>query len=177
VLFVDIVGSTELAERHAPGSVGELLDEFFAMCTDCIFHHRGNLNNFIGDAVMAVFGAPLSISNHETAAVRTAMDILRGMEALNRTRAREDEFRLRIGVNSGTALAGDMGPPQKKHFTVLGDPVNVASRLTGMEPPNQIYIGPATRANLDREIAVDDLGMVAMKGKSTELNVFRVVLP
>src|SRR6185295_9942805 len=136
VLFADIVGFTAMAEGMPPPQVAQLLNTYLGVMSDIVFEHEGTLDKFIGDAVMAVFGAPLEQPDHALRAVRTAQDMRRALSRLNANRA--SPIRMRISVHSGAALAGDMGSPKRREYTVLGDVVNTASRLEKLDGPDEI---------------------------------------
>jgi adenylate cyclase len=124
VLFIDLVGSTELAHQRPPGEVVELLNEFFCVVVDVVDAEGGAVNKFIGDAALCVFGAPLPHDDAAGAALRAARTL--------RDRLAEEvpQCDVGIGVSAGTAVAGNIGAQQRFEYTVIGDPVNEASRLT-----------------------------------------------
>ena len=146
-MFCDIVAFTALCERMKPHQVAELLNEFFTRMAECLFEHEGTLDKFIGDAILAVFGAPFSQEDHADRAVQAALSMRRSLAEMNALQP-ERTFRMRIAINSGRALTGDIGSPRRREFTVLGDVVNIASRLeSSVCKPDQIIV---TRETIDR---------------------------
>ena len=145
VLFADITGFSALAESWSAAEVVRVLNLVFERWTANVFQRDGTLDKYIGDAVMAVFGAPLRQTDHAPRAVATALAMQQTLEDLNRLRPQEPPLMLRIGINSGRVIAGDIGSPVHKSYTVIGDVVNIASRLeTSVALPSQIVIGQAT---------------------------------
>ncbi|MEP7303988.1 MAG: adenylate/guanylate cyclase domain-containing protein [Acidobacteriota bacterium] len=177
VMFCDIVGFTTLCERMSPTSIGDLLNDFFARMGEVIFEYEGTLDKFIGDAILAVFGAPLDQPDHATRAVAAAL----GMRAeLARANAEHPErtLRMRIAINSGRALTGDIGSPKRREFTVLGDVVNTAARLeASVAEPGQIVISEATRAQIGPAFELRSLGVVTLRGRESGLEAFEVIGP
>jgi adenylate cyclase len=175
VMFCDIVGFTAMCERMPPLSVGEILNDFFARMAEVIFEFEGTLDKFIGDAILAVFGAPLEQPDHARRAVGAAL----GMRAeLARANAEHPDrtLRMRIAINSGQALTGDIGSPKRREFTVLGDVVNTAARLeASIAEPGQIIISAATRGQLGDSFNVRSLGTVTLRGRESGLEAFEVI--
>jgi adenylate cyclase len=171
-LFADIVGFTGIAERLGPSAAAALLNGFFGVMTDVVFAHDGTLDKFIGDALLATFGAPLTQPDHAQRAVRCALDMRRALAGFNHTSG-GPPLRMRIGINSGNALVGDIGAPRRREFTVLGDVVNTASRLESeVAAPDQIVIGGATHRFLDGDATGLPLGPVRVRGRSDPLEAF-----
>jgi len=129
VLFMDIVRFTSRAEKMTPIEVGMFLNNFFSEMTEIIFKHNGTLDKFIGDAIMAVFGAPLECGDHAQRAIVAALEMMEKLRGLNRQAEAENRIQVRIGIHSGKLISGDFGSPQRLEFTVLGNTVNIASRL------------------------------------------------
>ena len=143
VLFADLVGFTTWAERLPPSEIAATLNAFFTAMTTVIFQFEGTLDKFIGDAVLAVFGAPLNQPDHATRAVHAARAMRAALARLNESQPQP--LRMRFAVNSGAALVGDIGAPMRREFTVLGDVVNTAARVQGQVcEPDQILITDAT---------------------------------
>jgi adenylate cyclase len=171
-LFADIVGFTGLAERLGPSAAAALLNTFFGIMTEVVFAHDGTLDKFIGDALLATFGAPLSQPDHGRRAVRCALDMRKALAAFNQANG-SVPLRMRIGINSGPALVGDIGAPRRREFTVLGDVVNTASRLeSDVAAPDQIVIGSATHRLLDGDTTGLPLGPIRVRGRSEPVEVF-----
>ena len=177
ILFADIVGFTTRCEGLAPEAVAAFLNEFFSRAAEAVFEFGGTLDKFIGDAVMAFFGAPLPQPDHAERAVRAAIAMMRAVQGWNRERALEglDPVELRIGINTGPVVVGDIGSERRLDYTVLGTPVNVAARLEEtVAGPGQIVIGEATQAAVAHLFPVEHLGNVPLKGLSRKIAVYRV---
>jgi adenylate cyclase len=176
VVFIDVVSSTRLAETLTAGQVAALLNEFFLMATNAVFAHKGHVNKFIGDEVMSIFNAPVDMPDHALAAVRACAEFLQSLKAFNAAHP-ERAFNVRCAVNTGTAVAGNVGTPTRMEYTVLGDTVNVAARLSKFPPVNSIVIGGRTWELVKGEFQARDLGESVVKGKEKSLRVYEVVLP
>ena len=175
VMFCDIAGFTGLTQHMSPAAVGELLNEFFERMTDVIFDHDGTLDKFIGDAILAVFGAPLEQTDHATRAVAAALAMQRELEQLNAEHPGRP-IRMRIAINSGEALTGDIGSPRRREFTVLGDVVNTASRMeSSVAKPGQIVISQFTKERLGEGFNLRQLGGIKLRGRDNPIEVFEVV--
>jgi adenylate cyclase len=174
VLFADIVGFTTMSEQMTPPEVAQLLNQFFETMIDVIFAHEGTLDKFIGDAILATFGAALPQHDHAVRCVRAAIDMRTALAAFNAKRD-QPELRMRIAINSGPALVGDIGSPRRREFTVLGDVVNTASRLeSGVAQPDQIIISGATYQLVKDEIEARALGSVNLRGRSGPVDIYEV---
>ncbi len=179
VMFADIRGFTTMSETMEPGRVVEILNEYFTRVTDVIFDNGGTLDKYIGDAVMAVFGAPISKGNDAAAAVNSAMQIQRLLIELNRDAAAREwpELRVGIGINTGNAIAGNIGSPRRLDYTVVGDAVNTAQRLMTNAAGGQILISESTARKLGKTgktIDLERLPELKVKGRSEAVPVFRV---
>ncbi|HEY2359477.1 MAG TPA: adenylate/guanylate cyclase domain-containing protein [Candidatus Angelobacter sp.] len=179
VMFADIRGFTTMSETMEPGRVVEILNEYFTRVTDVIFDNGGTLDKYIGDAVMAVFGAPISKGNDAAAAVNSAMQIQRLLVELNRDAAARNwpELRVGIGINTGNAIAGNIGSPRRLDYTVVGDAVNTAQRLMTNAAGGQILISESTAKKLGKTgktIDLERLPELKVKGRSEAVPVFRV---
>ncbi len=174
VLFADIVGFTTISEQMAPPEVAKLLNQFFEAMIEVIFAHEGTLDKFIGDAILATFGAALPQQDHAVRCVRAALDMRKALASFNATRD-QPELRMRIAINSGCALVGDIGSPKRREFTVLGDVVNTASRLeSGVAQPDQIIISGNTYELVKDEIKARALGSVNLRGRSGPVDIYEV---
>ncbi len=177
VLFADLVGFSRLAEALAPAVVADLLAEFFDAAEEAIFSSGGTLDKFIGDCVMAFFGAPFAQPDHASRAVAAALGIRRGLARINRGRVGRGlpPLSARIGLQSGPVVVGEVGSSRRVEYTVLGNTVNVASRLAGeVAGPGEIVLGGATWRGVEGSLAVTPLGRVRLTGLSQEVEVVRV---
>jgi adenylate cyclase len=176
VMFADIRGFTTMSEEMEPGRVVEILNEYFTRVTDVIFDNGGTLDKYIGDAVMAVFGAPISKGNDAAAAVNSAIQIQRLLVELNRDAAARQwpELRVGIGINTGSAIAGNIGSPRRLDYTVVGDTVNTAQRLMTNTAGGQILISESTARKMGKTFDLERLPELKVKGRSEAVPVFRV---
>ncbi len=175
VLFTDIVGFTPLSEKMEPKDINTLLNRHFSRMTDIIFEQDGTLDKYIGDSLMAVFGAPFGQDNDAERAVTAALKIKEAVEAENKAEEKEKELNIRIGINTGQITAGNIGSPKRMDYTVLGDTVNVASRLESIAEPNQILIGEETYNRIKDKFKTREIGLRKLKGKSRDLRVYEVL--
>jgi adenylate cyclase len=176
VLFADIVGFTRLAERMDPPQVATLLNEYFSRMSEPIFEYEGTLDKFIGDCIMAVFGAPYPQPDHAERAVRVALDMRHRLNELNTERSGQVAISMRMGINSGPVVSGPIGSVKRKEITVLGDTVNIASRIESMVAESgQIVIGEKTHELVKGRFEVRDLGTVALRGRKESVRVYEVL--
>ncbi|WP_170755910.1 adenylate/guanylate cyclase domain-containing protein [Ruegeria lacuscaerulensis] len=176
VLFCDVTGFTGLSEKLGPGIV-QLMEPFFTAASAAIARHDGTIDKFMGDAVMAFWGAPRQDKNHAENACRAALDLVKTVDAAGIKDSQGIPLRLRIGVNSGEALVGNIGSEQRLNYTAIGDVVNVASRLEGA---NKVYgtlilIGPETRREAGDSVIVRELDTLTVFGRSEELVVYELI--
>ncbi|MEK0431791.1 MAG: hypothetical protein RL139_1595 [Gemmatimonadota bacterium] len=176
VLFSDIRGFTSLSETMNPDAMARLLTEYFTEMVECVFRHGGTLDKFIGDAVMAQWGAPIGEPDDCDRAMQAALDMMRELDALNARWRAESRPTLEIGIglNVGDVFAGNIGSDRRLEYTVIGDSVNVSSRLCGAAGPGEILLSEAFRDALTSPPALDPLPPMELKGKSQPLPVFRV---
>jgi len=178
VLFADLAGFTALSEKLSPEEVSSILEGYFTHAVEAIFEEGGTLDKFIGDCVMAFFGAPVAQPDHAERAVRAALKILRALEDWNRRRAEENEptLEMRIAINTGTVVVGDVGSNRRVDYTVLGNAVNVAARLESTcAKAGQVTVGSATHALLGGKYETESLGLQQLKGLEQKIEAFRVV--
>ncbi len=179
VFFADIVGFTSSAETMDPEELSRFLETVFTFAADAIFEQGGTLDKFIGDAVMAFFGAPIPQQDHARRAVTAAAKLIESLTAWNRQRAARGEraVAVRIGVNTGNAFVGDIGSDRRVDYTVLGNTVNVAARLEStVAGPNEVVVGVETAHQAGGEFDFEPLGEQKLKGLSKGLTAFRVKL-
>ncbi len=177
VLFADLCGFSPFAEHAPPEEVAELLDAYFNRAVDAIFAAGGTLDKFIGDCVMAFFGAPVPQDDHALRSVRAAVRI---QEALAEWNAERQAHGLapvlaRIAVNSGPVVVGDIGSSRRVDYTVLGNTVNVAARLEAfVARPGDVVLGPETHRLVAGAIATEPLGEFQLKGLQRRITAYRV---
>jgi adenylate cyclase len=178
VLFADISGFTTVAETKSPEEVAEFLSHFFSCAVESIFAYGGTLDKFIGDAVMAFFGAPLPQEDHADRAVLAGLMLQRLINEWNEQREKNGlaEVRVRVGINSGPAVVGNVGTEKRVDYTVLGTSVNIASRLeSGVAKPGQVVISQNTLERVIGSFNTEPLGEFALKGLQQKMPVFAVV--
>lgn len=176
VLFADIRDFTPMSENLEPSRVVEILNEYFTRVTDVIFDNGGTLDKYMGDAVMAVFGAPISKGKDAENAVNSAIQIQQLLIELNRDAAARNwpELRVGIGINTGNAVAGNIGSPRRLDYTVVGDVVNTAQRLMANATGGQILIAESTASKLGSSFDLERLPEMKVKGRSEAVPVFSV---
>lgn len=175
VLFADLSGFTPMAEGMQPDEVVRVLNQVFEQLTRAVFQYDGTLDKYMGDALMAIFGAPLPQADHAERAIRVALLMQQLLEQTNRDRGGEKPLQMRIGINSGNAVVGDIGSPIRKDYTVIGDTVNVASRLeTSVARPGQVVIGPATYELVKDAFQCRPLPEIRLKGKQHPVQPYLV---
>ena len=181
VLFSDIRGFTTVTERGNPEEIVTQLNEYFSKMVEVVFRHQGTLDKFVGDMVMALFGAPLDDPNHAEHAVQAALDMVRELSELNRKWAAAGMAQLDIGVgiNSGDMIAGNIGSSSIMSYTVIGDNVNLGSRLESLnkEYKTRIIMSDATRTRLSGSYDTRPLGDVIVKGKSKPVAIYEIRVP
>jgi adenylate cyclase len=178
VLFSDIRGFTTVTERGDPEALVSQLNEYFTHMVDIVFKHRGTVDKFVGDMVMALFGAPLDDPDHAEHAVLAAIDMVEELGRLNKAWAARGMTQLDIGVgiNSGEMIAGNIGSSAIMSYTVIGDNVNLGSRLESLnkEYKTRIIMSDATRTRLKGQYETRPLGDVVVKGKSKPVAIFEI---
>ena len=176
VLFSDLAGFTSMSEKLAPEAVADVINLYLNEATRIIMRHGGTVDKFIGDAVMAFWGAPLTDDQHAVHGVRAAIEMQDMMERLQpQFRALgTDEVRLRIGVHSGPAIVGNMGSDMRFTYTALGDTVNLAARLEGVNKAygTPILLSAATAGMLGAEVSLRRVDRVRVKGKDIAVDIF-----
>jgi len=180
VLFSDIRNFTRLSEQLEPEQVVDVLNRYFSTMVDIVFRHGGTLDKFIGDGLMALFGVPYPMDSSEERAVRAALDMVAALDEFNRELQVRGLARIEIGVgiNTGPVVAGNIGSDLRHEYTVIGDTVNLAARLEGLnkgeKAQTQILVSePVYRAIKDRYPA-RSLGMLAVRGKALPIEVFSI---
>ncbi len=181
VLFSDIRGFTSVTERGDPEQLVSQLNEYFSRMVDIVFRHQGTVDKFVGDMVMALFGAPLDDTDHAEHAVRAAIEMVRELGELNKTWAVRGlpQLDIGIGINSGEMIAGNIGSAAIMSYTVIGDNVNLGSRLESLnkEYKTRIIVSDATRSRLANVYELRPLGNVTVKGKTQPVAIYEVRVP
>jgi adenylate cyclase len=176
VLFADIRGFTTMSEKLSAREVVDMLNEIFTDLFDAVADHDGVLDKYIGDAVMAVFGAPLSRGDDATNAVRAALRMLDMVAAINvrRTARNEPPVRLGIGIATGEIVAGTIGSPKRMDYTVIGDSVNLAARLQDLTKTygEDLIVDQATATAVETTVALRQIDMVAVRGRARQETIF-----
>jgi len=175
ILFADIIGFTSLSEKMPPREVNMILNQFFSRMTDIIFEYDGTLDKYIGDALMAVFGAPMEKEGDAERAILAALKMRQALTEMMVNTEPEKRFKVRIGINTGRVVAGNIGSPKRMDYTVIGDPVNIASRLESIAQPNQILIGEETYRHVKDKFNINKVGAKKVKGKDAEIIVYEVL--
>jgi len=177
VLFADVVAFTPLAESRPPEQVVALLNELFSMLTEIVFRHDGMVDKFIGDCIMAVWGAARPTPDHARLGLAAARDMVRFLETANESwKAKYDvEIRLGIGVNSGDALVGNIGSDKRMEFTVVGDVVNVAARLEAIARPNQVLVGEGAQIAGGEAFDLEPIGERNLTGRKAPSKVYSLI--
>ena len=180
VLFSDMRGFTAMTERGDPEALVAQLNEYFSRMVEVVFANHGTIDKFVGDMVMALFGAPVDDPDHADHAVATAVEMVRALEVLNARWVQEGRpaLGIGIGVNSGEMIAGNIGSASIHSYTVIGDAVNLGARLESLnkERGTTIIISAATVAQLKTPPPMRPLGSVVVKGKSVSVEIFEVVV-
>jgi adenylate cyclase len=177
ILFADISGFTTVSETKKPEEVAEFLSHFFSCAVESIFAYGGTLDKFIGDAVMAFFGAPLPQDDHADRAVLAGLMLQRLVGEWNEEREKFNlpVVKVRVGINSGPAVVGNVGTEKRVDYTVLGSSVNIASRLeSGVAKPGQVVISQNTLDRVMGSFETEALGEFALKGLQQKMPVFSV---
>src|SRR5262249_20926241 len=176
VLFADIRGFTTMAESETPQETVSMLNSFFTAMANVIFRNEGNLDKFIGDCVMAVWGSPSSHPDDAARALRAALEMQSEVEALNRSRgaAGQRPIAIGIGVNTGQAVVGYMGSTERHEYTAIGDSVNTAARLCSMAKPGEILASESTIRSAGSRFASIPLPVAQVRGKEKSVQVYKV---
>jgi adenylate cyclase len=178
VLFTDLRGFTKVAENIPPKKTAALLNGLFEELVRCVLRYGGTLDKFLGDGLMALFGAPIGYLDNETRAVCAALDMVDSMGAVDRdTRplVGGQSIDMGIGISSGPVVVGPLGSQMRANYTAIGDPVNVAARLTALASGRDIIISKPVRQRLESQIRVEELPAAELKGKRKSLEIFRVL--
>ena len=178
VLFSDIRGFTTISEGLGPDELTRLMNEYLTAMTDVVRKNRGTLDKYIGDAIMAFWGAPVSDTQHARQAVVTALQMQAALPAVNKVFASKGwpEVKIGVGVNTGEMTVGDMGSSVRKAYTVMGDAVNLGSRLEGITKQYGvgILVGETTRKAI-KDIVFREVDRVQVKGKEEPVAIYEPI--
>jgi len=176
VFFSDIRGFTPMSESMSPDDIAKLLTEYFTEMVDKLFEHGGTLDKFMGDAIMALWGAPIAHEDDADRAIQCAIDQLAELEKLNAKWKAEGRTEVQIGIaiNFGEVFAGNIGSDRRLEYTVIGDAVNTAYRLCGKAGPNEILLTQPFYERLKKKLPVEALEPIQVKGKTKPVPVYRV---
>ncbi len=179
VLFSDIRGYTTLTESLEASQVVSMLNEYFETMVEAVFNHQGTLDKFIGDALMAVFGAPLPLENHGWSAVESALDMRERLIHFNRSRQANNQPKINIGIglSSGEVVSGNIGSRRKMEYTVIGDGVNLSSRLEGVTKQYgcDIVMSEHTYNRCRDLVWVRELDLIRVKGKTKPVKIYHLI--
>lgn len=176
VLFVDIRGFTSMSEGLSPEKIVEILNRYLGMVTEAIFRNDGTLDKFIGDAVMAVYNAPLDVEDYASKAVRTGLEIVEAVEGINVSLKEEFgiEITCGVGIHSGKAVVGNIGCSYRMDYTAIGDTVNVAERLESIAKGGQVLISRSLYEQVKDQYNAVFAGSQSLKGRQGGIDVFVV---
>ena len=176
ILFSDIRGFTRMSEHMDPHAVVELLNEYFSEMTDLIFESGGTLDKYLGDGIMVVYGAPFASPDDALKATKTAIEMQRALVDLNRNWVGRGQqpLRMGVGINTGPVTAGNIGSAKRMDYTVIGDAVNLASRLCSNAAGGQILVSDSTYLQLSGRITAQKLEPIKVKGKETPIELHEV---
>jgi len=179
VLFSDLRDFTTMVEASAPKDVVIIINDYFTDMSYAINQHHGLVLQYVGDEIEAVFGAPIALVDHPNHAVRAALDMRNRLEVVNSKLGKKGYGALRhgIGVHTGVVVAANIGSPDRLSYALVGDTVNVASRIQELnkEYNTDILISATTRAYLDSDITVEKLPERKVKGKRKPVEIFKVI--
>jgi class 3 adenylate cyclase len=164
VLFADVSGFTAMSRTMDPEDVRDVMNRCFAMLEEVVVRHGGWVDKYIGDCVMALFGAPRAIEDAPRQAINAAIEMRNRLAALSRERALPAPLDLHVGINTGLVLAGDVGGATRRDFTVMGDAVNLAARLKDEAVSRQILVGPQTWAEARDVFKFGEVPRLELKG-------------
>jgi adenylate cyclase len=174
VLFADIRGFTRISEQLSPEAVMQMLNTYLSVVADAVVQHDGIVNKFVGDNIMAVWNAPQSQPDHALLAVKAAWEAQQKLAELRQRDNRPLPVQFGIGINTGVAVAGNVGSAGRTEYTVIGDSINTASRICSSTPGNEVWIGPETYNQTKDHIETEKLEPQSVKGKAAPITLYRV---
>jgi adenylate cyclase len=173
ILFADVRNFTRFSEMHDPERVVKTLNDILSRLADAVLAQGGTIDKFLGDGLMAVFGAPIKTDDHARRGLAAAHGIQHAMDARNRDCNPDDILEVGVAINTGVVVAGSVGNERRTEYTCIGDPVNVASRLCALAEPGEILVGVGTVECFDDPGHFEERLPVFLKGKSQPVPVFR----
>jgi adenylate cyclase len=175
VLFADIRGFTRMSEEMSPEAVVNMLNIYLSVMIDKVLQNDGMVNKFAGDNIMAVWNAPYSEEDHAQLAVKAAWEAQKEIVELQQRDPSLPKVQFGIGINTGEAVAGNVGSLGRAEYTVIGDAVNLASRICSAAPGGEVWIGPETYRQATDYLKVEEMEPQTFKGKIEKVVVYRVV--
>jgi adenylate cyclase len=177
VFFSDIRGFTSMSEKRTAREIVNMLNEYFELMVEVIFKYEGTLDKFVGDEIMALFGAPVDHTDDAYRAVKVAVEQMEALAGFNDERVArgEEPVKIGIGINSGEVVAGYLGSSKALEYTVIGDVVNTAARLCSTAQADQIIISHNTYERVKDYFEVEELPPAQVKGKAQALQIYRVI--
>jgi adenylate cyclase len=173
ILFADLVGFTAISERVTPTAIAKLLNNLFEEMLQEVFGYGGTLDKYIGDCIMAFFGAPEPQPDHAERATAAAKGMLTRLERLNMNGFWQEPLQLRIAINSGKAVVGDVGSSQRVEYTALGATINLAARMEAVCPPGECVISEVTYKMLSQPLDFQEMGSYSFKGINRLIKVYQ----
>ena len=186
ILFSDIRGFTTISEGMSPEQLTGFLNKYLTLMSNIIMKHGGIIDKYIGDAIMAFWGAPIDDKDHSMNALLTSLEMIKSLEYLNSERKEGDpEIKIGIGLNSGTVTVGNMGSEKRFDYTVIGDSVNLASRLESLNKfyGTEIIISETTINNIgpenlkEKNLSFREIDKVIVKGKNEAVRIYEILSP
>jgi adenylate cyclase len=179
VLFADLVNFSALAENVAPRELISLLNEYFSVMTEIIMDYKGTVDKFIGDAIMAFWGAPLPLADHALLACKAALEMQSAMHSMRGSWGAQGFHQMStcIGIHSGPVVAGNVGSRRRFNYTVMGDTVNLAARLQGANKAygTEIILSEATRRRLTDTFLLREMDLIQVRGRSQSVTIYELI--
>src|SRR5882762_7611230 len=173
IVFADVSGFTAFSEKKDPEEVRELMNACFESLVPVVQKYEGTIDKFIGDEIMALFGAPIAHEDDPERALRAGLEMMDAVAGINRTHG--TELRLHIGINSGPVIAGQIGAENRRDYSVMGDAVNLAARLEDASSSGEIFVGPNTYRQTTHLFEFEEIPPLTLKGKEAPVQVHRLI--
>jgi adenylate cyclase len=175
VLFSDIVSFTKICEGLPPVQVAGFIREYLTTMTEIVFAHGGTIDKYIGDALMALFGAPMPSPDSAVSAVRAALEMRDRIREFRRPKPGGAALRVRVGINTGLVVVGNIGSTRRMEYTAIGDAVNVAARLQAFARPNEICIDETTLSQTGGAFQVEEIGTIDVRNRAEPISIYKVL--